>query len=70
MPLSTSIFQEGIIIPPLKIVENGRVDRKIMGFFLNNVRTPAEREGDFAAQIMANITGVRRTVYIPQNRDE
>ena len=31
-----------------------------MQFFLNNVRTPIEREGDFAAQIMANITGVRR----------
>lgn len=61
MPLSTSIFQEGIIIPPLKIVEKGKIDRKIMGFFLNNVRTPEEREGDFAAQIMANLTGVRRT---------
>jgi N-methylhydantoinase B len=60
MPLSTSLFQEGIIIPPLKIVERGEIDRKIMDFFLNNVRTPVEREGDFAAQIMANITGVRR----------
>lgn len=60
MPLSTSIFQEGIIIPPLKIVERGEVDRKVMSLLLNNVRTPAEREGDFAAQIMANITGVRR----------
>jgi len=61
MPLSTSIFQEGIIIPPLKVVEKGRIDRKIIGFLLNNVRTPSEREGDFSAQIMANITGVRRT---------
>jgi len=60
MPLATSIFQEGIIIPPLKIVEKGNIDRKILDFFLNNVRTPIEREGDFAAQIMANITGVRR----------
>jgi len=61
MPLSTSIFQEGIIIPPLKLVEKGIVDRKMMRFFLSNVRTPAEREGDFAAQIMANVTGLRRT---------
>lgn len=61
MPLSVSIFQEGIIIPPLKIVERGAIDRKIMDFFLSNVRTPLEREGDFAAQVMANITGVRRT---------
>lgn len=61
MPLSTSIFQEGMIIPPLKIVEAGTVDEKLMRFFLGNVRTPQEREGDFAAQIMANVTGVRRT---------
>jgi len=64
MPLSTNIFQEGIIIPPLKIVEKGAIDRKIMAFFLNNVRTPVEREGDFSAQIMANITGVRRTLEL------
>ncbi|MGB6011269.1 MAG: hydantoinase B/oxoprolinase family protein, partial [Desulfobacterales bacterium] len=45
----------------MKLVENGSIDQKIMDFLLNNVRTPVEREGDFAAQIMANITGVRRT---------
>jgi N-methylhydantoinase B len=61
MPLSTSLFQEGIIIPPLKLVEKGEIDRKMMNFLLNNVRTPKEREGDFAAQIMGNITGIRRT---------
>jgi N-methylhydantoinase B len=60
MPLSTTIFQEGLIIPPLKLMERGVIDRKLMQFFLNNVRTPTEREGDFSAQIMANVTGVRR----------
>jgi N-methylhydantoinase B len=61
MPIASSLFQEGIIIPPLKFVEKGKVDPKLLGFFLNNVRTPVEREGDFAAQVMANITGIRRT---------
>jgi len=60
MPLSTSIFQEGIIIPPLRVVEGGRIDNEIIELLLANVRTPLEREGDFAAQIMANITGIRR----------
>ncbi len=64
MPLATSIFQEGIIIPPVKIYEAGKIDEKMMRFFLNNVRTPVEREGDFAAQIMANITGVKRTTEL------
>ncbi|MFW6243854.1 MAG: hydantoinase B/oxoprolinase family protein [Desulfovibrionales bacterium] len=60
MPLSRSIFQEGVIIPPVKIVAGGRVDRGLMRLILANVRTPEEREGDFAAQFMANTTGVRR----------
>ena len=61
MPLSTTIFQEGVIISPLKIVEDGEIDQKLMDFLLSNVRTPLEREGDFAAQIMANLTGVQRS---------
>ncbi len=60
MPLATSIFQEGIIIPPLKLVKRGEIDRQLFSFLLNNVRTPYEREGDFLAQIMANITGIKR----------
>lgn len=60
MPLSTSIFQEGVIIPPVRIVNKGKIDEQLMKLFLNNVRTPFEREGDFSAQIMANMTGVRR----------
>lgn len=60
MPLSSSIHQEGIIIPPLKLIEQGNIDRDVMGLLLSNVRTPAEREGDLAAQIMANRTGIKR----------
>jgi N-methylhydantoinase B len=60
MPLSTTIFQEGLIIPPLKIIENGEIDEKIMNLILNNVRTKKEREGDFAAQFMANNVGTKR----------
>lgn len=60
MPLSSSLFQEGLIIPPVKIIRRGTKDKELMRLVLNNVRTPAEREGDFAAQFMANTTGVRR----------
>lgn len=60
MPLSTSIFQEGLVIPAVKIVTGGQINRGLLRLILANVRTPDEREGDFAAQIMANLTGVRR----------
>ncbi|MGE4538042.1 MAG: hydantoinase B/oxoprolinase family protein [Desulfovibrio sp.] len=60
MPLSTSIFQEGLVIPPVKIVVDGEIVPDVMNLFLANVRTPSERQGDFSAQIMANRTGVAR----------
>ena len=60
MPLSTSIFQEGLVIPPVKIVAAGEIVPDVMNLFLANVRTPNERQGDFAAQIMANRVGVAR----------
>ncbi len=60
MPLSTSIFQEGLIIPPVKIVENHRILPQVLSLILANVRTPMEREGDLTAQLMANRTGIRR----------
>ncbi len=60
MPLSTSIFQEGINIPPVKLVKKGKLDEEILNFIKNNVRTPEEREGDFKSQISANLTGIKR----------
>ncbi len=60
MPLSNSIYQEGIRIPPLKLVRRGEVVADIMALILANVRTPTEREGDLTAQIASNRTGERR----------
>lgn len=60
MPLSSEIYQEGIIIPPLKIVKRDRLDEEILRFILNNVRSPLERRGDLLAQIAANKRGIRR----------
>jgi len=54
------IFQEGIRIPPVRIVRAGQVDREILSLILLNVRTPHEREGDLAAQIGACRVGERR----------
>jgi len=61
MPVATSLFQEGLIIPPTLIVKQGEIDRNLFNLLLRNVRTPQEREGDFAAQMMANLTGVERS---------
>jgi N-methylhydantoinase B/oxoprolinase/acetone carboxylase alpha subunit len=60
MPLAQEVFQEGLIIPPIKLVKRGTLDREILALILANVRTPDEREGDLTAQIAANNTGAAR----------
>jgi N-methylhydantoinase B/oxoprolinase/acetone carboxylase alpha subunit len=64
MPLATEIFQEGVIIPPVKLVRRGKIDQDIMSFILANVRTPEEREGDLTAQLAANRIGGKRLLEI------
>jgi N-methylhydantoinase B len=54
------IFQEGLRIPPIRIVRGGKIDREILSLILHNVRTPVEREGDLAAQIGACQVGESR----------
>ena len=64
MPLSQEIFQEGIIIPPLKLVEAGHINESLMALLLANVRTPEERAGDLRAQLAANNKGVERMLEL------
>ncbi|MEI9981155.1 MAG: hydantoinase B/oxoprolinase family protein [Edaphobacter sp.] len=54
------IYQEGIRIPPVRLMTKGVMNRDILSLLLANVRTPAEREGDLAAQIGACRVGERR----------
>ena len=58
--IATEIFQEGVIIPPIRLVAGGRVDDEKLKFFLANVRTPSQNAGDVRAQVAANVIGVRR----------
>lgn len=60
MPIATEIFQEGIIIPPIKLWEAGRANEAALALILRNVRTPHERRGDLAAQTAANRTAALR----------
>ena len=54
-----TIFQEGLRIPPVRIMRNGQVNRDVMDLILLNSRTPKERDGDMKAQFAANTVGVR-----------
>ena len=54
------VYQEGVIIPPVKLVRDGQIDRDIFELIMAQVRAKRETAGDFRAQIAANNTGIRR----------
>jgi N-methylhydantoinase B len=57
---ATSLWEEGIVLPPVRLLAGGRDVAPTWRHVLSGVRTPAEREGDLAAQLAALRTGERR----------
>ena len=60
MPLSQEIYQEGLIIPPVKLMIGGEKNEDVWRLLMANVRTPIERAGDLQAQLAANRIGIDR----------
>jgi len=60
MPLARDIYEEGLRIPPIRLVEAGEAVAPVWELILANVRTPEERSGDLEAQIACHRTGERR----------
>jgi N-methylhydantoinase B len=54
------IYQEGFILPVVKLVSRGEIDSEVLKLFLANVRAKKEVAGDLRAQIAANNMGMRR----------
>jgi N-methylhydantoinase B len=50
MPVGTDIFQEGVRIPPVRLVAGGRLVADVLALLLANTRVPGERIGDLMAQ--------------------
>src|SRR3982751_1422153 len=60
LPLSTELYQEGLILPPIKLVEAGKRSESILRIITANSRAPEERLGDLEAQLAAQRVGERR----------
>jgi N-methylhydantoinase B len=56
----TEVHQEGVRIPPAKILERGKLNQQVLDIFLANVRAPEQNWGDLKAQIAACNTGERK----------
>ncbi len=56
----TEVHQEGIRIPPTKIMRGGEINQDVLDILLTNVRMPEQNWGDLKAQLAAVNTGERR----------
>lgn len=54
---ATELVQEGLVLPPVRLVHAGVPDDGVLALILANVRTPDERRGDLAAQRAACAAG-------------
>jgi len=53
-----TIYEEGLRIPPVKLVEKGYLDSNLLNFIILNCRIPEERNTDIRAQIATNNKGL------------
>ncbi len=60
LPNSRSIHQEGLRIPPVRLVRGGEMEEDLMRIFCANSRNPGERRGDMRAQLHAHHVGETR----------
>jgi N-methylhydantoinase B len=61
---STEVYQEGIIIPPVRLYARGELVGDVMRLLMANVRTATERRGDLNAQLAAIRIGERRLIEL------
>jgi N-methylhydantoinase B len=59
-PINTDIFQEGIRVPPLKLIRKGEINQDIVDLILLNCRIPDQNWGDIKAQLASLATADRR----------
>lgn len=68
MGMATDVYGEGLCIPAIRLVRDGKLDDDLMRLILANVRGLDERRGDFQAQIGSLKTGELRLLEIVERR--
>ena len=59
---ANSSFEEGTLIPHLKMRKEGKINEELLAVILANSRNPVEVRGDLLSLVSANDTGARRLV--------
>ncbi|MEO1163093.1 MAG: hydantoinase B/oxoprolinase family protein [Chloroflexota bacterium] len=68
LPLSTELYQEGLIIPPVKLKLSGWANDGVMSLLIANTRNPEERTGDIEAQLASHRVGEQRMLDLIASR--
>ncbi|HYZ81138.1 MAG TPA: hydantoinase B/oxoprolinase family protein [Solirubrobacteraceae bacterium] len=55
-----SMFEEGLTIPPIRLVEDGITSQAVLALIESNIRDPGSTAGDLRAQLAAAKLGQRR----------
>ena len=55
-----TIYDEGLIIPPIKVIERGEIQKPVLGLILNNMRMPAMNRADLFALVAGCRAGEKR----------
>lgn len=63
-PSNTEIFQEGLMIPPVRVMVGGRENRDFLRVFRANSRTPGDNAGDIKAMLASLATGEQRVAEL------
>jgi N-methylhydantoinase B len=63
-PEARTIFAEGLVIPPTKLVRRGEVVRAVTGLMAANFKDPETALGDIQAEIAANRMGMDRVTRL------
>jgi N-methylhydantoinase B len=66
---ATDVYQEGLRLPPVKLLEGGRYNKQLWQVILANHRTPRNTWGDFHAMIGALNVGERRLLALVERYD-
>ena len=67
MPVSSTLEEEGVVIPPQRLVTAGHTDRARLEQFVASSCNPDDETGDYTAQIAANRVGVERLAALAEN---
>lgn len=69
MPISSTLEEEGVIIPPTYLIRSGVLNEELLNEIVEATGNERELQGDFSAQISANLSGVKRLAELVEEME-